>query len=401
VDDNLTNRQILKEVLTNWHMCPVTAESGNAALRCLEDSLLNERPFALVLLDGQMPGMDGFEVAEKIVRNPKFVNVRIVLLTSGFVADRSRLRKLGISSSLSKPIKQSELFDLIISVIGDPEAQTNRANGRLRESRKTKRSSGLRVLVAEDNEVNQLVAKRIFEKMGHRVTVVGNGKEAVAALDKRKFDFVAMDVQMPLMDGLDATAAIRKAEEKTGKHVPIVAMTAHAMKGDRERCLGAGMDGYVAKPIRSSELGKAIAEILGKDRRASEASAAETRAGIAPDALLEGVGGNRQLLQKLAQLFLADLPKSLARIQAALDSRDGEELGKAAHALKGSVGNFGAAQAVTAAANIERFGRTGEFSGAQEAWKQLESELLVVKRELAKLAAPSSRRQVKARKKHG
>jgi len=399
VDDNLTNRKILEEVLTNWHMRAVTAENGPEALRCLEESLVDRRPFELVLLDGQMPGMDGFEVAEKISRNPKYAKVRIVLLTSGLPEDQDRLRKLRISSSLSKPVKQSELFDLIISVIGDPEARTNRTSGRSRERRRAKRSSGLRVLVAEDNEVNQLVAKRIFEKLGHRVTVVENGQEAVTALEKGKFDLVAMDVQMPVMDGLDATAAIRKSEETTGRHVPIVAMTAHAMKGDRERCLAAGMDGYVAKPIRSSELENAIAEILGKARRAVETSPAEKDAGIVPETLLQGVGGNRRLLQKLAKLFLADLPKSSARIKTALDLKDEDGLAKAAHALKGSVGNFGAASAVAAAADIEKFARAGESAAAQEAWKRLDSELLVVKKEIVKLATLGSRRQVKARKK--
>lgn len=399
VDDNLTNRQILEEVLTNWHMRPVSAENGLVALRHLEDSLVNKRPFALMLLDGQMPGMDGFEVAEKIVRNPKFADVKIVLLTSGLPADQNRLRKLGISSSLSKPVKQSELFDLIISVIGDHEPQTSRTSSRPREIRKAKRSIGLRVLVAEDNEVNQLVAKRIFEKLGHRVTVVENGQEAVSALEKGKFDLVAMDVQMPVMDGLDATQAIRKAEEKTGKHTPIVAMTAHAMKGDRERCLLAGMDGYVAKPIRSSELETVIAGVLGTVRPAAAVGNNRSASVIDSGALLEGVGGNRRLLQKLARLFLADLPKSVARIKSAFASRDGEELAKTAHALKGSIGNFGAMKAVEIAAEIERIGRTGELDIAQEALSALEVELSAAKKELEKLAAPSSKRRPNPRRK--
>jgi len=248
--------------------------------------------------------------------------------------------------------------------------------------------------VAEDNEVNQLVAKRIFEKLGHRVRVVGNGQEAVAAVAGGQLDLIAMDVQMPVMDGLDATAAIRKAEEKSGKHVPILAMTAHAMKGDRERCLRAGMDGYVAKPIRSTELENAIAEVLKKSLPAFGENRADNGSVIDLAALLEGVGGNRRLLQKLAKLFLADLPKLAARIQTALASRDGEELAKAAHALKGSVGNFGAAQAVEAASEIERHGRSGVLSAAQDAWARLDSELVVVRNELERLSAPSSSRNL-------
>src|SRR5262249_31728141 len=157
-----TNRQILEEVLTNWHMCPVTAENAPEALRRLEDSLRAERPFALVLLDGHMPGMDGFELAEKISRNAKYADVRIVLLTSGLAEDQNRLRKLGITSSLSKPVKQSELFDLIISVIGEPEGHPAPTRAGTGSSRTGKGKHGLRILVAEDNEVNQLVAKRIF-----------------------------------------------------------------------------------------------------------------------------------------------------------------------------------------------------------------------------------------------
>jgi PAS domain S-box-containing protein len=404
VDDNLTNRQILMEVLTNWHMCPVAADGGAEALQRLEDSLRSQRPFALVLLDGHMPGMDGFAVAEKIARNPGYRNVRIVLLTSGLAVDQNRLRKLGITSSLSKPVKQSELFDLIVSVIGEPGAHTAQDRSQAGGIRRAKRGRGLRVLVAEDNEVNQLVAKRIFERLGYRVTVVENGQECVSALERGRFDLVAMDVQMPVMDGLAATTAIRKSEEKTGRHIPIVAMTAHAMKGDRERCLAAGMDGYVAKPIRSSELERALSEVLGD--KLSGGAAGETprsEAGSAIDAnlLLKGVGGNRRLLEKLAKLFLADSPRLLARIRTALHARDGEGLAKAAHALKGAIGNFGAARAVLAAAELERLGKAGEFSSVESAWSALEMELAVVTKELEKLAAPRRRRKAQKRKRRG
>jgi PAS domain S-box-containing protein len=402
VDDNLTNRQILTEVLTNWHMCPVMANGGAEALQRLEDSLRSERPFALVLLDGHMPGMDGFDVATKIARNPAYANVRIVLLTSGLAEDQNRLRKLGITSSLSKPVKQSELFDLIVSVIGEPETHAAPDRSETRGAQRPKHGRGLRVLVAEDNEMNQLVAKRIFERLGYRVTVVGDGQECVSALERGRFDLVAMDVQMPVMDGLDATAAIRKSEEKTSRHTPIVAMTAHAMKGDRERCLAAGMDGYVAKPIRSSELEKTLSEVLG-DKVSGRAvgGAADNGEGSVIDtgALLEGVGGDKRLLEKLAKLFLADLPSLLTRIRTASKAGNGEELAKAAHALKGAIGNFGAARAVAAAAELERLGKAGELSSVEGAWAALETELSVAKRELERLAAPSPRERIKARKK--
>jgi CheY-like chemotaxis protein len=252
--------------------------------------------------------------------------------------------------------------------------------------------------VAEDNQVNQLVAKRIFEKLGHSVKVVENGEEAVSALESGRFDLVAMDVQMPIMDGLDATAAIRKAEEKTGKHVPIVAMTAHAMKGDRERCLNVGMDGYVAKPIRSLELEKAISEVVAKAQPLTEDNMLGDGSVLDSRALLEGVGGNRRLLLELAELFLADLPRLVARIKTALGSSNAEELARAAHALKGSVGNFGASKAMGSADKIEMFGKSGDFSSAAKALATLESELAQVTRELQELATSASKRRSRLRR---
>ena len=262
VDDNATNRRILEEVFTNWHMRPVAAESGAAALKIMEESVRADRPFAVVLLDGHMPGMDGFAVAELISRDQRYAGAKLVMLTSaGQPEDVAHSRKSGISGYLTKPIKQSELFDLIISAIGQPAAERPRTLRRSKRPRRARHT--LHVLLAEDNQVNQLLATRVFEKLGHQVTIVPNGREALSAVQAGKFDLVAMDVQMPEMDGLDATTAIRAWEKSSGTHTPIMAMTAHAMKGDRERCLAAGMDGYISKPIRIEELAHTIAELIG------------------------------------------------------------------------------------------------------------------------------------------
>jgi len=241
--------------------------------------------------------------------------------------------------------------------------------------------TALRVLVAEANEVNQLRARRTFEKLGYRVTLVGNGQEAVSALERGSFDLVAMDVQMPVMDGLAATAAIRRFEEKAGTHTPIVAMTAHAMKGDRERCLEAGMDGYVAKPIRTGELQRVLSEVLGSWRSPT----------IDQKGLLDGLNGNRTLLRQLARLFLADEPKRLEAIRTAFSAKDCEALGKAAHALKGSAANFGAAQLVRVLGQVEAHAKTLEFEKALKYLPALESGLTTVRNELKALAGSTQK----------
>ena len=378
VDDNRTNRHILEEVLTNWHMCPVGVESGRLALRALDESLENRKPFAVVLLDGQMPEMDGLSTAGKIVRDGRYSDLKIILLTSGVPAEVSGLKKLGLSAALSKPVKQSELFDLIVSVMSRTQALSK---PRTSAVRKRASKTGPHVLVAEDNEVNQLVARRTFEKLGYRVTLVGNGQEAVSAVEKGGFDLVAMDVQMPVMDGLAATAAIRSFEKRAGTHIPIVAMTAHAMKGDRERCLEAGMDGYVAKPIRANELEQVVSKLLR----------ARGSAAIDQKALLEGLDGNRALLRQLARLFLADESKRLRAIRTAFATKDCEGLGKAAHALKGSVANFGAAQLVTVLGHIETHAKARELEKALKYLPDLESGFATVRKELKALVASSAK----------
>jgi CheY-like chemotaxis protein/HPt (histidine-containing phosphotransfer) domain-containing protein len=254
------------------------------------------------------------------------------------------------------------------------------------------------VLIAEDNEINQLVARRIFQKLGHKVKVVNNGREALSAVQVRPFDLVAMDVHMPEMDGLDATIAIRDLERKTGTHIPIIAMTAHAMKGDRERCLAAGMDGYVSKPIRSLALAKAISEVMSRRRAGKEPARIvnQTDSAINEAALLEGVDGNRRLLRKLVKLFLADYPLHLAQIKDALRDGDAEALATAAHTLKGAIGNFAAKKAVAAAQLMEVLARDGELRAASQAYSGLESELAPLVEELKRIVTNPAKRKPRA-----
>ena len=395
-DDNATNRRILEEVLTNWHMRPVAVESGAAALGKLEDSLRTSQPFAVALLDGHMPDLDGFAVAEKIHKDRRYANLKIIMLTSaGMPDDVARCRRLGISEYLTKPVKQSELFDVIITALGPPPIEKTRVPRKRKAARAVRNRP--QVLIAEDNPVNQLVATRIFEKLGYEPTVVGNGREAVSAVQDRKFDLVAMDVQMPDMDGLEATAAIRTWEKTTGTHTLIVAMTAHAMKGDRERCLAAGMDGYASKPIHLKELRDVIDQMAQSTQSTREPGPTTSAEADVLDeaALLAGIEGNRKLLREIVRLFLTDYPKRLAEIKQAIGCGDGGAVARAAHTLKGSAGNFAAQKAFAAAQIMESVGRTEDLSSAKQAFLTLESELTLLGARLRKLTTRSSTRPTK------
>jgi PAS domain S-box-containing protein len=274
VDDNATNRRILLELLRSWQLRPASAENAAEALTELRRAAALDQPYRLVLLDGMMPEMDGFMLAEQIRAQPELADVVLVMLTSAdFHDESSRCKKLGIAARLIKPVKQSELLDTILtamsSVLPVPaEELASRAenaaspptNGASVDTPSSERRS-LRVLLAEDNLVNQKLAHRLLEKEGHQVVIANNGREAVAAVESQTFDVVLMDVQMPVMDGLEATALIRERERGTDRRIPIIALTAHAMKGDEERCLEAGMNGYLTKPIQPKKLHAALAEL--------------------------------------------------------------------------------------------------------------------------------------------
>ncbi len=271
-DDNATNRRILDETLRHWGMTPACVDGGRAALSELRQAVEERRPYPLLLLDGCMPEMDGFQVAREISQAPSLQKTTIVMLTSsGQRGDAARCRELGVAAYLTKPVTQSNLFDAIVKALKLTAAGANTATPQLvtqHTLREDKRS--LRVLLAEDNSVNQLLAATLLKKRGHTVDVVGNGTQAITAFAAQRFDLVLMDVQMPEMDGFEATAAIRDNERGSGQHVPIIAMTAHAMKGDRQRCIDAGMDGYVAKPITAQELFRAIDELVPQDSQPIE-----------------------------------------------------------------------------------------------------------------------------------
>ncbi len=263
VDDNATNRQILRQVLLNWEMKPTVVDSAREALSLLQDAQKSGKPFPLVISDVHMPEMDGFTLAKQIKENPALAGATIMMLSSGErLGDGERCRDLGLNAYLTKPVRQSRLRDAIVAALRGAAAPLSQDVTVTRRSMDETRRC-LRVLVAEDNHVNQVLAKRLLEQRGHTVVTANNGVEAVAQVETSEFDVVLMDVQMPEMDGFQATHAIREKEQKTGKHIPIIALTAHAMKGDQERCIAAGLDGYVSKPLQITELLQAIEKATG------------------------------------------------------------------------------------------------------------------------------------------
>ncbi len=272
VDDNATNRQILVKLLDNWGMQPSEADSGASAMATLEESKRTGKHFPLILLDAQMPEMDGFALAEYIKGHPDFKVATVMMLSSaGRRGDAVRCHNLGIAAYLTKPVRQAELLDAILTALGTRARGEATPTALVRHSLREKRNL-LRILLAEDNAVNQLLAVRLLEKHGHEVTVAPDGRKALEALNNGSFDLILMDVQMPEMNGWEATQAIREKERSSGGHIPIVAMTAHAMKGDDEKCFASGMDDYLTKPIHTAEL-LAMLDKIGRRKAALEQTA--------------------------------------------------------------------------------------------------------------------------------
>jgi signal transduction histidine kinase/DNA-binding response OmpR family regulator len=391
VDDNATNRRILQELLKGWHMKPTVAESGAAALAALAEMEAAGQQFRLVLLDCQMPEMDGFTLAEKI--KDRYADVTIMMLTSlDQSGDTARCRELGINGYLVKPVSPSQLLDSITRAL-QPASQPKPCAVSPLVLPRCPQQPELRILLAEDNTINQVVAVEMLKELGHTVVVANDGKEALEALAREPFDLVLMDVQMPEMDGFKATAAIRAQETNLAgepgdiRHQPIIAMTALAMKGDRERCLAKGMDGYVAKPIQREELLTAIAEVLvpnaAPKSRAPQLAAATPCAPLngtsSPDldrtAVLTRVGNNKERLRKLIGLFRNEGPRLLAAVQEAVGNRDAEAVERTAHSVKGAVANLGAVGAFHAATRLEASGRQGDLAAADQELTNLEVEV--------------------------
>jgi PAS domain S-box-containing protein len=389
VDDNATNRRVLAETLRLWGAVPTCADSGPAALDELRRAATAGAPFPLVLLDAMMPEMDGFAVAEQIGRESAIAGAAIMMLTSADRAgDAARCRDLGFAAYLIKPVKPTELNRAITAAL--PTAPVAVAPSAAEMAPEGTGLRPLRVLVAEDNLVNQRVVVRLLEKGGHTIVVANHGGEALAALDREPFDVVLMDVQMPEMDGFEATRLIRAREAQTGKRQPIVAMTAHAMKGDRERCLAAGMDDYVTKPVQRTELARVLAWAASLTAEPSEppTTPLPEPPSTVPDACdraaaVERLGGDEDLFAEVAGLFLADAPGQVAQIRRAVATADADALRRTAHGLKGAAGYVGGVPAAEAARALELIGASGDLAAAEAA-------LLTLDHEVARLLAELS-----------
>jgi two-component system sensor histidine kinase/response regulator len=381
VDDNTTNRRILEETLKNWRMRPVSIDSGWTALEMMANAEQAGKPFQLLLVDVNMPLMDGFELVERIRQGPEKQGATIMMITSsGMRGDAARCREMGISAYLTKPVKQSSLLDAIMTILGTTEPEGAEAplvtQHTLREA-----LPPLHVLIAEDNPVNRKIAVSMLEKRGHTVVAATNGKDALVSLEaqgERLFDLVIMDVQMPEMDGFEATARIREKEKGTGMRIPIIALTAHAMKGDREGCLNAGMDGYVSKPLKADELHAAMVEAMaGRPGTISDSAKSHVNELEVFDReqALASVDGEMELFREVIGLFLEDYPKNMAEIDNAIRERDASRLNRAAHSLKGAVDNFGARYAFDLALKLEMMGKDGEFTRAGGVFSSLAKEM--------------------------
>jgi CheY-like chemotaxis protein/HPt (histidine-containing phosphotransfer) domain-containing protein len=386
IDDNATNRRILRDMLTNWGMRPTPVSNAATGLQIMRDAKADGHPFRLIITDLNMPDIDGFEFMEKVRADDELKSIPAVMLTSSGRPGELDIRdQLKIYAQLLKPVKQSDLFDTIVGALGvnSPEGR-----GDLSRAGQTLRVRPLKVLLAEDNAINQKLAIGLLEPEGHEVTVANTGRQALEKFKGGGFDVVLMDVQMPEMDGLEATGAIRAHEqaEKLGR-TPIIAMTAHAMKGDRERCIEAGMDDYLSKPIHVRAVREMLAQQFGgelvDDRQGPEGQD-EDELEINWKSALSDLGDDENLLSEILKICLEDTPVGLKALRDAVDSGDAKGINSQAHTLKGSLLFLGGTPAVELAREMETFGAGGEIDKARAGIDRLETAFAALLAEIEK-----------------
>jgi CheY-like chemotaxis protein len=382
-------------------------ESGTKALQILKKAVHKEKFFDLVLLDMQMPEMDGEETLRAIKDDPELKDVVVIILTSvGVRGDVARLEALGCAGYLMKPIKQSQLFDTIITVLSRQKNKVKekpipleippKAGIVTRHTVEEQKRRGIRILLAEDNPMNQKLAATLLRKAGYPVDAVENGRMAIEAVKRTAYNLILMDVQMPEMNGFEATQAIREREGET-KHTPIIAMTAHAMKGDRERCLQAGMDDYISKPIEPRELFNIVekwTKSRGKEKDLSpftlhlspskrendivtygEPTCSEFIEPVDLESAFQRFDGDTEFFKEMLREFLNLAPKQLEKLAEAMERGDAKVVEREAHSLKGAAGNLGAKAFGQVALQLEILGRTKDLAGVKEIIGNLKAEL--------------------------
>jgi two-component system sensor histidine kinase/response regulator len=396
VDDNLTNLRMLDARLRSWRMVPTLCTGGAEALEKAREAAQNAGKFRLVLVDCHMPEMDGFELSRRLKMEPGVSEAIVMMLTSGGQrGDVALCKQLGIDTYLTKPVSSSDLLDAVLSALGLGREEPSRGSAKsvtrhvVRESHR-----GMKILLAEDNPVNQKVVVAFLEQGGYAVTVAEDGESAVRYLERNRFDLVLMDVQMPGMGGLEATQQIRQSEKTRGGHVPIVALTAHVMRRQMEQCLEAGMDDHLAKPVRR----EALYEMIERHIRAPEPrppamsgdsceAAGAEEAGFSYARALELFGGDKSLLRELTAVFLKQCEGSLRAVADAVEKSDAPAIEQAAHFMKGSLRQFGAAKAADLAARIESFGHGGEPAQAAALFQAFRATVSQMQDELRKHSA--------------
>ncbi len=388
VDDNATNRRILLDVLKSWDTKPVAAASAVEAMTLLKQAVADGQPFRLIISDVNMPDIDGFMLAQQIRDCEEIQNTPLIMLTSGGrTGDSVKISELSISASLMKPAKQSELFEVITRFIQESPAHPRVAPAIElpdHEQDTITAQRPLKILLAEDNLMNQTLAKGILSRHGHQLTIANNGCEAVDAYQDERFDVILMDVQMPVMDGFAATAEIRNFERINGTKTPIIAMTAHAMQGDRERCLAAGMDEYMSKPIRAKQLVQILDSLLSP-QTPSAASLLQREEKTAPseslidwDSAMESVEGDRELLKSLIEVFRAESQRSLLDLKSAAEANNPPMLRSQAHSLKGAMLAIGAIKTA-------KFTQTIELAAAHESMELILERLRLLEQQLSQI----------------
>ncbi|MBI1950911.1 MAG: response regulator [Acidobacteria bacterium] len=441
VDDNKTNRRILMQQARSWGMEPDEAPGGREAIEILHAASARGRLHDLAIVDMQMPDMDGLQLARALKSDSRLAAIRLIMLTSiGIRGHAAESHRAGFAGYLTKPARQSQLYDCIATVMAgegaaapavqagaaaEGEAATVPAGPApqrplvTRHSLKEAKAQGLRrILVADDNETNQMVAVQILRRLGYHAEVAGDGSEALEAFRTLPFDMILMDCQMPHMDGYEATRAIREAERASGRRIPIVAATANAMRGDREKCLAAGMDDYLSKPVKIDELKATLKRWIGSKRAARTPAAAKAAAPSAPSAaapapdhrrpasapkgrpgrkkvkpdspldpeifgqLREADGAGGGFLAALIDKFLQEAPVRLAALREAAERADAQALVKAAHSLKGSSGTLGARDLAAMCSGLEECGRAGRIAEVTPRLASLHQEFERVRRAL-------------------